>query len=128
VSSRTLRATGMGSKSFENERTATPSPRQQLEFDCPRHRSFFIVFSIGAELPTSWDCPICWAPATRSDGVQAEAKRVEPVRTHWDRVLERRSVAELEVLLAERLALLKAGAIGPNAYERIATRGKKKAA
>ena len=126
--SRTLNATGLGSKSFENARTAALAPRQQLDFDCAEHRHFSVVFSAEAQLPTSWECPTCWISAARSDGVQAEAKRLKPDRTHWDRLLERRSVAELEELLAERLALLNSGVIGPNAYERIGTAGKKKAA
>jgi hypothetical protein len=126
--SRTLRATGLGSTSFENDSTVTLSPRQQLDFDCPAHHHFSIVFSTEAQLPTSWACPRCWASAVRSDGVQAEATQLKPALTHWDRLLERRSVAELEALLAERLALLEAGVIGPNAYERIAAAGKRKAA
>jgi hypothetical protein len=31
------------------------------------------------------------------------------VRSHWDMLLERRTIAELEELLAERLELLRAG-------------------
>jgi hypothetical protein len=126
--SRTLTATGLGSTSFEDDRTVTLSPRQQVDFDCPSHHHFSVIFSVEAQLPTSWDCPTCWASATRSDGVQDEAKRLKPTRTHWDMLRERRSVAQLEEILAERLALLKAGVIGPNAYERIATAGKKRAA
>ena len=33
-------------------------------------------------------------------------QKVKPPRTHWDMLLERRSVADLEVLLNERLELL----------------------
>jgi hypothetical protein len=33
-----------------------------------------------------------------------EAKPTKPARTHWDMLLERRSPAELQVLLDERLA------------------------
>ena len=126
--SRTLTATGLGSTSFEDDRTVTLSPRKQLDFDCPAHHHFSVVFSAEAQLPTSWDCPTCWASAARSDGVRAEAEQLKPTRSHWDRLLERRSIAELEELLAERLALLKTGVIGPNVYERIATAGKRKAA
>jgi hypothetical protein len=123
----TLKATGLGSKSFEGDKGVALSPRSELGFDCPSGHRFFIVFSDEALLPTAWDCPKCGASAVRADGVQAEAKDVKPTRTHWDMLLERRSVAELEEILAERLALLKAGTIGPNAYERIAMAGKKKA-
>jgi hypothetical protein len=123
----TMRATGLGSKSLEGGKGVALSPRVRLGFDCPAHHRFSIVFSVEARLPTTWDCTTCGASAVRADGVQAEAKDVKPTRTHWDRLLERRSVAELEVLLSERLALLRSGVIGPNAYERIATAGKTKA-
>ncbi|SHF63871.1 RNA polymerase-binding protein RbpA [Streptoalloteichus hindustanus] len=35
----------------------------------------------------------------------------KPARTHWDMLRERRSIPELEQLLAERLALLGAGRV-----------------
>lgn len=44
------------------------------------------------------------------------------MRTHWDMLRERWSVTELEEILAERLALLRAGAIGPDLHEWIAPR------
>ena len=42
------------------------------------------------------------------DGSAPEGKAVKPPRTHWDMLLERRSIAELEEILGERLAALKA--------------------
>jgi len=41
------------------------------------------------------------------DGIETETKKVKPPRTHWDMLLERRSVADLEEVLAERLELLR---------------------
>ena len=124
--STTVRTSGLGSKSVENDRDVALSPRRQLGFDCLEHHGFSIVFSNEAQLPTAWECPICWVSSVRSDGVVAEAKDVKPIRTHWDRLRERRSLADLEELLSERLALLKSGAIGPNAYEQVARTGKRK--
>jgi hypothetical protein len=37
-----------------------------------------------------------------------EAKPEKHQRTHWDMLLERRTIADLEILLEERLALLHA--------------------
>lgn len=122
----TMKASGLGSKSFEEDQGITLSPRQSLEFDCPAQHHFSIVFSDEADLPASWDCPRCGASSLRADGVRAEEKDVKPTRTHWDMLRERRSVEELEELLAERLQLIKAGVIGPNVYERIALAGAKK--
>jgi hypothetical protein len=124
--SATLKATSLGSKSFEEARGVALSPRQQLDFDCPVHHHFSIMFSAEAQLPTSWECPTCWLSALRSDGVLDDVPVAKPVRTHWDMLRERRSVGELEEILAERVALLRSGAIGPNAYERVALAGQKK--
>jgi uncharacterized small protein (DUF1192 family) len=51
---------------------------------------------------------VCGATALRRDGEQPDDKPVKPARTHWDMLLERRSIAELEEVLAERLAALHA--------------------
>jgi RNA polymerase binding protein RbpA len=120
--SHTMNATGLGSKSYENAQDVTLSPRLQLHFDCPSHHHFSVTFSTEATLPGSWDCPTCWAPAVRSDGVRTADEPSKRTRTHWDMLRERRSVAELTELLAERLALLKTGAIGPGVPERITTK------
>ena len=37
-----------------------------------------------------------------------EAKKAKPPRTHWDMLMERRTVADLEEVLAERLDVLRA--------------------
>ena len=42
----------------------------------------------------------------RPDVAAPEAKPEKHVRTHWDMLLERRTIADLEALLEERLALL----------------------
>ena len=36
-----------------------------------------------------------------------EEKKEKPPRTHWDMLIERRSIPDLEDLLAERLELLR---------------------
>ena len=40
------------------------------------------------------------------DGSVPDVKNVKPPRTHWDMLLERRSVEELEEILTERLTEL----------------------
>ena len=112
----------MGSKSPESYKDVILSPRLELDFDCPAHHHFSATFAAEASLPALWDCPTCWAPAVRSDGVRATAEPDKPIRTPWVHLRERRSLAELEVILAERLALLRAGAIGPNVPVWIAPR------
>ena len=46
---------------------------------------------------------------TDSPDADNEVKKGKPPRTHWDMLLERRSIKELEVLLAERLEHLRSG-------------------
>ncbi len=107
MADRTLRGAGLGSKSFEDEAGIEFAPRQEIGFDCPNEHHFEITFSEEAELPAEWECPRCGQTAKRSDGVLPEEKEAKPVRTHWDMLLERRSIDELEELLAERLELLR---------------------
>ncbi len=58
-------------------------------------------------------CARCGAEALNTSGARPERKAEKPARTHWDMLLERRSVKELEDILAERLELLRGGEIGP---------------
>jgi hypothetical protein len=59
-----------------------------------------------AEAPATWECRLHGSISRLVDGAEPEQKKAKPPRTHWDMLLERRSVAELEVLLNERLELL----------------------
>lgn len=107
MADRSLRGSGLGAKSFEDETSIEFAPRTELEFACPQGHSFIKVFAEEAELPTSWECPRCGQVSQRTDGVPMEVKAEKPVRTHWDMLRERRSIPELEDLLAERLDLLR---------------------
>lgn len=113
MADRSLRGSGLGAKSFEDEQGVEFAPRRELEFDCARDHHFTVTFAEEAELPTMWECPRCGGEGRRTDGVEPEVKQSKPTRTHWDMLLERRSIAELEELLAERLGMLRSGEIGP---------------
>jgi hypothetical protein len=56
----------------------------------------------------SWECRTDGSPARLIDGPEPETKKIKPPRTHWDMLMERRSVADLEEVLAERLDVLRA--------------------
>jgi len=103
MADRALRGSGLGGKSNADGSGVELAPRREVGFDCPKEHHFTLVFAEEAELPTEWECPRCGEIAHRSDGVTAEAKPVKPPRTHWDMLRERRSIEELEELLAERL-------------------------
>ena len=76
------------------------------EYLCAKGHEFEVPFAVDAEVPTTWEC-IEGSVARRVDGNEPEQKKAKPPRTHWDMLLERRSIAELEELLDERLELLR---------------------
>ncbi|MFP5335505.1 MAG: RNA polymerase-binding protein RbpA [Actinomycetes bacterium] len=108
MSDRSLRGTRLGAASMESEAGVEPAPRRIAEYDCPNGHVITIPFSVEAEVPALWECR-CGAEALLRDGERPEAKPGRPARTHWDMLLERRTIAELEVLLDERLELLRSG-------------------
>ena len=109
----TLRGSRLGGTSFEDESGIEFAPRQRVIYDCPQGHEFEIPMAAEADIPFTWECPRCGAESRQRDGVQPEAKAEKPARTHWDMLLERRSIPELEDILSERLELLRTGEIGP---------------
>jgi hypothetical protein len=102
-----LRGTRLGATSYENDDHVELAPRQVIQYDCPSGHTTSMPFSVEAEVPALWECAKCGAEALIRDGERPEAKPVKPARTHWDMLLERRSLEDLEVLLQERLELLR---------------------
>ncbi|GAA2759574.1 RNA polymerase-binding protein RbpA [Actinopolymorpha rutila] len=125
MSERALRGSRLGAASYEDDREIAPAPRQLVSYDCPHSHHFDLPFAADAEVPAVWECPRCGAEAVRVDGDRPESKQVKPPRTHWDMLLERRSIDELEQLLSERLELLRSGQIGPEHLHREASAGGK---
>jgi hypothetical protein len=92
--------------SYESDRHTEFAPRLRTAYDCPNGHATEVPFAAEADIPSSWECRVCGAPALLRNGAPAEEKKGKPARTHWDMLLERRSTAELEEVLAERLAVL----------------------
>ncbi|MBR7834008.1 RNA polymerase-binding protein RbpA [Actinospica durhamensis] len=113
MSERALRGTRLGATSYETDNGIDLAPRQDVEYACPAGHHFQMPFSVEAEVPMVWECRVCGAQALRVGGtVEEDHKQGKPARTHWDMLLERRSIPELEEVLAERLALLRDGGFG----------------
>ncbi|MBA2463960.1 MAG: RNA polymerase-binding protein RbpA [Nocardioidaceae bacterium] len=110
---RTLRGARLGGQSFEDERGIEFAARQNIGYACPQGHDFEIPMSVEADVPAVWECPRCGAEALSKHGQLKEVKAEKPARTHWDMLLERRSITELEEILTERLELLRGGEIGP---------------
>ena len=106
MAERSLRGSRLGALSMETDENVVPSERQITTYLCPNGHVIELPFSVEAEIPPTWECR-CGADAKLKDGVEVEAKAVKPARTHWDMLLERRSIPELEELLEERLTLLR---------------------
>jgi len=112
MADRTLRGMRLGAQSMQSEEGVEFADRQRARYRTDDGEQFEVVFAADAELPDTWESPksgregVLLAP----DGtpVEVDAGEVKAARTHWDMLLERRSREELEELLQERLALLRA--------------------
>lgn len=108
MADRSLRGTRLGAASLESDTGVEPAPRQMREYVCANDHRTVIPLSTEADVPALWECR-CGEQALLRDASRPEEKPGKPPRTHWDMLLERRSVADLEVLLDERLELLRSG-------------------
>lgn len=107
----TMRGMRLGTQSLETESGVDFSPRIKVDFSCPAGHEFDLVFSATAELPATWECKKCEQIAVRLENgkpIDLAASEDEGPRTHYDMVLERRSREELEELLEEVLADMRA--------------------
>lgn len=111
MSERALRGTRLGATSYETDSGIDLAPRQDVEYGCPNGHRFEMPFALEADVPATWECRVCGAQALRVDGVAPQEKQGKPSRTHWDMLLERRTVADLEEVLAERLEVLRTGGL-----------------
>ena len=91
-----LRGTRLGTTSYESDEHVEPAERMVVHYDCPRGHVTSIPFSVEAEeIPVLWECR-CGAEALRRDFARPEPKPERPTRTHWDMLLERRTIADLD--------------------------------
>ena len=107
-----LRGSRLGAVSYETDEGVELAPRQAVTYDCPNGHEITVPFSVEADVPATWECRECGAVALRRNGELPEPKAGKKPRTHWDMLMERRTVDDLEELLTERLTLLR-GAGGP---------------
>jgi hypothetical protein len=107
MAERSLRGSRLGALSMETDQNVVPSERRITTYLCPNGHTIELPFSVEADVPSTWECR-CGAEAKlQGEGPLPDAKPVKHVRTHWDMLLERRSIPELEELLEERLTLLR---------------------
>jgi hypothetical protein len=107
MADRVLRGSRLGAVSYETDRNHDLAPRRTIRYACPKNHEFEVPFSDDAEVPSMWECRLHGTASKLIDGTEPETKKVKPPRTHWDMLLERRTIPELEDLLTERLQELK---------------------
>lgn len=97
---------------MQSEEGVEFSPRKKAVYRSEDGTTFEVIFSADAEVPETWDSPRSGLEGrlVGEDGNLVESEEVETKapRTHWDMLLERRTRAELEEILQERLEFLRA--------------------
>ena len=112
MADRSLRGIRLGAQSLQSEEGVVFEERTEHTYHCATcGRDTKLMFAHDAEAPQVWECRTCGAEAVLRIGettVEVDRSGEKAPRSHWDMLLERRTIPELEELLEERLALLRA--------------------
>ena len=112
MADRSLRGMRLGALSMQSEEGVVFMERTEYTYTCTTcQRDTTVVFAADAEAPEAWECRTCGAEAAlvvNEKAVVIDHSDDKTPRTHWDMLLERRTRPELEELLEERLAYLRA--------------------
>lgn len=112
MADRSLRGMRLGAQSLQSDVGVTFSPRKKSTYQVEDGSTFEVTFSADAEVPELWASPKSGQEGhlLADDGQPVPLTRSQSKvpRTHWDMLLERRTRAELEELLQERLDHLRA--------------------
>ena len=106
MADRVLRGSRLGAVSYETDRDHDLAPRRVAKYQTPNGEVYEVPFADDAEIPGVWICKN-GQEGQLIDGPAVEEKKGKPPRTHWDMLLERRSIEDLEELLKERMDLLR---------------------
>ena len=113
MAERTLRGARIGATSLQGEEGIEFAPRRRVEYVTDKGHRFSVMFDADAEPPAEWvdqrrgELGFLDDAAGQAARQEFEEKEQQQ-RTHWDMLMERRTREELEVLLEERLSLLRA--------------------
>lgn len=112
MADRSLRGMRLGAQSLQSEEGVTFSPRRKSTYQLSDGSTFEVTFAADAEIPTLWESPKSGQEGhllgDNGKPVPLNREVTKVPRSHWDMLLERRSRAELEELLEERLTFLRA--------------------
>ncbi|MGV9192964.1 RNA polymerase-binding protein RbpA [Microbacterium sp. MC2] len=111
MADRSLRGSRIGASSLQSEEGVVFHERANHTYVCSQcERETVLTFAADAEVPDAWECRTCGGEALRRVGegvAEVDHSGDKVARTHWDMLMERRTIPELEELLEERLALLR---------------------
>jgi DNA-directed RNA polymerase subunit RPC12/RpoP len=111
MADRSLRGIRLGAQSLQSEEGVVFHERVQHIYSCTScGRDTTLTFAADAEAPETWECRTCGAEAVLRIGdgtVSVDHSGDKAPRSHWDMLLERRTIPELEELLEERLAYVR---------------------
>ncbi|AYY12923.1 RNA polymerase-binding protein RbpA [Actinobacteria bacterium YIM 96077] len=102
-----IRGSRVGAGPMGEEERGEVAPRRQVFYYCTRNHVSAPYFAQDAEIPETWDCPRCGAPASQDEENPPPSPRLEPYKTHLAYVKERRSEEDGAAILEEALAALR---------------------
>ena len=106
MAQQTMRGMRLGTQSLESEAGVVLAERNTHVYRCADNHETEMIFAAEAEVPQSWQCKSCGANALLVAGegvVELDDSDEKTARTHWEMLLERRSIEELDEILQERL-------------------------
>lgn len=111
MADRSLRGIRLGAQSLQSEEGVVFMERKEHTYVCTVcGRETKLMFAADAEAPAAWECRTCGNEAvlqTPQGSAEVDHSGEKTARTHWDMLLERRSIEELEQLLADRLEYIR---------------------
>lgn len=104
--SNAMKGSRMGTTSYESD-AGLFAPRAVTTYICDQGHQVTMPFSVEAdEIPNTWPCA-CGATGILLGAKPFQLAPEKHVRSHWDMLLERRTVKDLEGILKERLEVLR---------------------
>ena len=115
MSNKRMQGTRLGSISSESEEGVEFVERQNVTFRTEDGEEFVVTFMTGVELPYDWRSPRSSNLGRRLD---AKGKPIQgddpnappptpPTVTHWEQLMKRRTIEELEVILQDRIIAMR---------------------
>lgn len=110
MADRSLRGMRLGALSLQSDVGVEYSPRKSYHYKTPDGELTEVTFAAEVEPPQVWECRTGEGALVEEDAhtSEDEAHEAKPVRTHWDMLMERRKMDELEEILQERIDYLHA--------------------